>query len=214
MPDIQQILIPNNAIQLEAEYFTPKSETIRNCVLICHPHPQFGGDMYNNVVSSIFRTLIDHHLATLRFNFRGVGKSTGNHTDGQGEISDVKACIDFLIDKLNMDFLLICGYSYGAAVGCSTVNYSQKIIGFVAISFPWDFMGIKYKKMSQTDKQKLFIQGNKDNIAYYDKFIQHYNDYVDPKTFEIINGADHFYWGHEKQVAELVYRFFTSLFPP
>jgi alpha/beta superfamily hydrolase len=211
MPDIQQIVVPNNNIQLEAEYFMPKSQPIRKSVLLCHPHPQFGGDMYNNVVSSIFKTFIDHNRATLRFNFRGVGKSTGNHTNGQGEISDVKACIDFLIRKLNMDFILICGYSYGAAVGCSAVNYSQKIIGFVAISFPWDFMGIDYKKKSLSDKQKLFIQGNKDTIAYYDKFIQHYHDYTDPKTYEIINGADHFYWGYEKQVAELVYRFFTSL---
>ncbi|TFF84385.1 MAG: alpha/beta fold hydrolase [Promethearchaeota archaeon] len=212
MEDIQQLLIPNNDVQLEAEYFPAKNGTIRPCTLICHPHPQFGGDMYNNVVSYVFKTLIDHNLATLRFNFRGVGKSTGSHTGGQGEISDVIACIDFLISNLNIDSILICGYSYGAAIGCSAINYSKKLKGFVAISFPWDFMGNKYKKNSQTNKPKLFIQGNKDNIAHYSKFLEHYDDYDNPKEYKIIDGADHFYWGHEKQVAELVYQFYTNLY--
>jgi len=211
MPDIQQLLIPNNDVSLEAEYFPPKNGTIRTSALICHPHPQFGGDMYNNVVSRIFKTLINCNLATLRFNFRGVGKSTGSHTEGQGEISDVKACIDFLINNLNIDSILICGYSYGAAIGCNAVNYSQNIIGFVAISFPWDFMGITYKKNSQTNKPKLFIQGNKDNIAHFNNFLEHYDDYDTPKEYKIIDGADHFYWGYEKQVAELVYRFYSTL---
>ena len=211
MPDIQQLLIPNNDVILEAEYFPAKNDIIRTSALICHPHPQFGGDMYNNVVSHIFKTLINYNLATLRFNFRGVGKSTGSHTDGQGEISDVKACIDFLINNLNIDSILICGYSYGAAIGCSAVNYSQNIIGFVAISFPWDFMGVTYKNNSQTNKPKLFIQGSKDNIAYFDNFLEHYEDYDNPKEYKIINGADHFYWGYEKQVAELVYRFYSNM---
>lgn len=211
MPDIQHLFIPNNGIKLEAEFLPSKNNSNKSCVLICHPHPQFGGDMYNNVVSSVFKTLIDNNIAVLRFNFRGVGKSTGHHTNGEGEVSDVKACVDFLIHNLNMAAIFICGYSYGAAIGCSTINYSQKIIGFIAISFPWDFMGIKYKNKSQTNKPKLFIQGNKDNIARFDDFFHYYNDYDEPKKYKIIDGADHFYWGYEKQVSKLVYQFFTSL---
>jgi len=211
MPEVHREFILINSIKLEVEYFLPKTEGKRISVLICHPHPQFGGDMYNNVVSTIFNKLVNNNITTLRFNFRGVGKSTGSHTNGQGELSDVKACIDFLINKLNLNSILICGYSYGAAIGCSAVNYSQKVIGFVAISFPWDFMGLEYKSNSQTSKYKLFIQGNKDDIAHYDRFLQHYKDYEDPKKYEIIDGADHFYWGYEKQVADLVYQFSFGL---
>lgn len=211
MPDIQQLLIHNDNIKLEAECFIPEKDTKRACLLICHPHPQFGGDMNNNVVSSIFSSFINHNLATMRFNFRGVGNSTGNHTNGQGELSDVKACIDFLTNQLKIYSILICGYSYGAAIGCNAVNYSQKVIGFVAISFPWDFMGLEYKENSQTSKPKLFLQGNKDNLARYDRFHRHYEEYDPPKKYDIIKGADHFYWGFEKQVAEIVYKFYSSL---
>ncbi len=211
MPDIQHLFIPNNDIKLEAEFFPSEDKTNKSCVLICHPHPQFGGDMYNNVVSGVFKVFIDNNIAVLRFNFRGVGKSTGHHTNGEGEVSDVKACVDFLIHNLNMAAIIICGYSYGAAIGYSAINYTQKIIGFIAISFPWDFMGIEYKKKTSTNKPKLFIQGNKDNIARFHDFYHHYNDYAEPKKYEIIDGADHFYWGHEEQISKLVYRFYTSL---
>ena len=211
MPDVQQLLILSNTIKLEVEYFLPEIDTNRTCLLICHPHPQFGGDMYNNVVSSIFNNVINHNLGTFRFNFRGVGKSTGSHSNGQGELSDVKGCIDFLTNNLKINSILICGYSYGAAIGCSAVNYSKNVIGFIAISFPWDFMGLEYKLNTQTNKPKLFIQGNKDELAHYDRFLKHYEDYDIPKKFEIINGADHFYWGYEEQVANLVYRFYSSL---
>ncbi|TFF89734.1 MAG: hypothetical protein EU548_06630 [Promethearchaeota archaeon] len=72
-------------------------------------------------------------------------------------------------------------------------------------------MGLNFKETSQTSKPKLFIQGNKDTLAHYDKFFQHYKDYEDPKQYKIIDGADHFYWGQEKQVADLVYRFYSDL---
>ncbi len=154
---------------------------------------------------------MSNNISCLRFNFRAVGNSTGIHTSGRGELSDVKACIDFLLNDRNIEHIFICGYSYGAAIGCSAVSYSEKIIGYTAISFPWDFMSSKYKKLSQSGKPKLFIQGNRDEVAHYSKFNEHYQSYEAPKSFKIINGADHFYLGYEKQIAELVLEFYQSL---
>ena len=147
-----------------------------------------------------------------KINFRAVGRSTGSHTGGKGELGDIKACINFLNKEKNCEKILICGYSYGAAIGCSAVNYSDTIIGFVAISFPWDFMGKKYKKLSQTFKPKLFIQGDRDDIAKYVNFKEHYDDYQDPKQYIIIKGADHFYWGYESQISKEVLQFYQSLY--
>ena len=107
--------------------------------------------------------------------------------------------------------ILICGNSYGAAIGCSTVNFSEAIIGFVAISFPWDFMGTKYKDLTQTEKPKLFIQGDRDSIANYDKFQSHYEFYKKPKEKVIIKGADHFYLGSESIVATEIIKFIKNL---
>jgi len=159
----------------------------------------------------VFYKLIKYDISCLRFNFRAVGRSTGTHTSGRGELSDVKACVDFLINEKKIEKIFICGYSYGAAIGCSVVNHSDKIIGFAAISFPWDFMGVKYKNLSQTDKPKLFLQGDKDEIARYDSFEAHYETYSNPKEYSIIKGADHFYGGYEDEVATEVISFYKSI---
>lgn len=210
MEEIESISIEDNEITLEAEYFQSYSD-ITSAVLICHPHPQFGGNMLNNVVSGVFHKLIKNDISCLRFNFRAVGRSTGTHTSGRGELSDVKACINFLINEKKNEKIFICGYSYGAAIGCSAINYSDKIIGFAAISFPWDFMGVKYKKLSQTNKPKLFLQGDRDDIARYDRFETHYDTYSNPKEYRIVKGADHFYGGFEDEVATEVISFFKSI---
>jgi alpha/beta superfamily hydrolase len=201
--------ITNNNIELEAEYYQSKYHIKNPAVLLCHPHPHYGGNMYNNVVSAIFNGLVHKDIPSLRFNFRAVGKSTGMHSNGEGELSDTKSCIDFLLNKKNHEEIVICGYSYGAAIGCSAINYSDKIVGYIAISFPWDFMGAKkYKELSQSEKPKLFIQGNLDNLASYSQFEKHYNFYNDPKKLKIINGADHFYWSYEDQVSSEVLDFY------
>ncbi|MFX1499259.1 MAG: alpha/beta hydrolase [Promethearchaeota archaeon] len=205
------LFIKNKEIELEAEYYHSERNIDLPVVLICHPHPQYGGNMYNNVVSGVYNKLISNKISCLRFNFRGVGKSTGNHSGGTGELSDVKACIDFLINRKNHERILICGYSYGAAIGCSAINYSEKIIGYVAISFPWDFMGEKYRNLSQSSKPKLFIQGNHDNVAVYERFEENFKYYLDPKRSGIIDGADHFYIGYELQVADNVMKYYNSL---
>ena len=105
---------------------------------------------------------------------------------------------------------MLCGYSYGAAIGCSTVGFSDKVVGYISISFPWGFMGSKYKELTQTMKSKLFIQGTRDSIAPYENFDNNYNFYHQPKCKKIIEGADHFYWGYEDVVAEEVIVFLEN----
>ncbi|MFX1337199.1 MAG: alpha/beta hydrolase [Promethearchaeota archaeon] len=167
--------------------------------------------MHNNVVSAVFIKFMSNDISCLRFNFRAVGRSTGSHSSGRGELSDVKACIDFLINNKQIEKILLCGYSYGAAIGCSAVNHSEKIIGYASISFPWDFMGTKYKNLSQSDKPKLFIQGDRDDVASFSKFQDHFEFYHNPKKFKIIEGADHFYWGYDVQAAEEIFKFYQSI---
>ena len=99
-----------------------------------------------------------------------------------------------------------------AAIGCAAINYSEKIIGYISISYPWDFLDIKYKELSQSNKPKLFIQGNQDSIAHYEKFEENFDYYLEPKMSKIIVGADHFYWGYEEQVAKEVLEFYKKIF--
>lgn len=207
---MENFFVSNKDIKLEAEYYQSTSDS-KSAIIICHPHPQFGGNMHNNIVSGVFKTFINNDISSLRFNFRAVGRSTGTHSSGRGELNDAQACVDYLINEKNIERIFICGYSYGAAIGCSIVNYSDNIVGYAAISLPWDFMGPKYKKLSQTHKPKLFIQGDRDDVAHYANFENHYDSYEDPKESIIVKGADHFYWGYEEQVASNVLEFYTKL---
>jgi len=207
MVAVEKLFIPNNGNKIEAEFFQSNLGKVRPITLIFHPHPQYGGNMYNNVVSGVFKKLVEHDFSCFRFNFRGVGNSTGSHSNGTGEVSDVHACIDFLI-KEGFERIMLCGYSYGAAIGCSMVNYSDNIIGFISIAFPFGFMDI-YKQKSQTSKPKLLIQGKRDEVAHFDQFQENYEFFSDPKKSLILD-TDHFYWGYEEQVAKEILQFLND----
>jgi alpha/beta superfamily hydrolase len=159
----------------------------------------------------VFNILVKNNISCLRFNFRGVGGSTGSYSNGVGELSDVHACIDFLINEKDYEKIFLCGYSYGAAISCSAVNYSDKIAGYISVSFPWSFMGLKFKELSQSSKPKLFIQGDKDTVAHYESFQENFDYYLEPKQKKIIEGADHFYGNYEEQVANAALEFLKKL---
>ncbi|MHA2036195.1 MAG: alpha/beta hydrolase [Promethearchaeota archaeon] len=211
MVQLEQLFIENDNVKLEAELFQSNLGSEDFLVLICHPHPQYGGNMFNNVVSGVFNMLVRNNISCLRFNFRGVGRSTGSYSNGTGELSDVHACIDFLANEKKFEKIFICGYSYGAAIGCSAISYSDKITGYISVSFPWGFMGPKFKELSQSSKPKLFIQGDKDTVAHYGNFQENFDYYLDPKDKKIIEGADHFYGNYEEQVANAVLEFLRKL---
>src|SRR5271155_4919422 len=84
--------------------------------VVCHPHPLYGGSMYNNVVDAVLEALWALNFATLRFNFRGVGGSEGEHAGGQGEVSDAIAAMNLILSREGVarDGAVMAGYSFGA----------------------------------------------------------------------------------------------------
>ena len=86
-------------------------------VVLCHPHPLHGGNMYSNVISAVAEALWQHDVSTLRFNFRGTGGSTGSHGGGEAEGADVAAAVGYLVSCQPVSTLAVVGYSFGAAVG-------------------------------------------------------------------------------------------------
>src|SRR5215813_5622102 len=87
-----------------------------NAAIVCHPHPLFGGTMHNKVVYRIAQAFERRGYATLRFNFRGAGKSEGTHDEGRGEQDDLRAAIGFVTSKSDCRSLWLAGFSFGAAV--------------------------------------------------------------------------------------------------
>lgn len=88
----------------------------RGVALVCHPHPLYGGTMLNKVVSSLQRTARDQGLATVRFNFRGVGHSAGEHDLGRGEVDDAEAAARWLMKLYPGKPIQVMGFSFGSCV--------------------------------------------------------------------------------------------------
>src|SRR5581483_12420564 len=86
-------------------------------VVVCHPHPLYGGEMHNNVVSALIDAFQHAGFATLRFNFRGVGRSGGSHGQGVTEVEDVKAAVSYLLSRQPVQTVVVAGYSFGSMVG-------------------------------------------------------------------------------------------------
>ena len=109
------------SVALDARVSIPAGA--RAGVVLCHPHPLYGGDMDSNVVLRMAEACAARHLATLRFNFRGVGASTGKHDDGRGEQDDVRAALADLRRRLPGGAAVgLAGYSFGAAVAAAVAG--------------------------------------------------------------------------------------------
>lgn len=106
--------------RLEAEWMSSDSRA-GVAAVVCHPHPLHGGSMENKVVTTLTRTWRDAGFATLRFNFRGVGDSEGEHAHGVGEVEDLLAVLQWLKDEKGVGQVALAGFSFGAWVAASAV---------------------------------------------------------------------------------------------
>lgn len=121
-----------DGVVLEAELRVPDSPWA--AVAIAHPHPLYGGDMYNSVVDTLYRDLPAAGIAALRFNFRGVGRSEGEHDGGEAERLDVAAAVDAVVDFAGDGPLVAVGYSFGALVALTVTDV--RLSGWCAIAPP------------------------------------------------------------------------------
>ncbi|MBI4800359.1 MAG: alpha/beta hydrolase [Desulfarculus sp.] len=118
MSQERQRIPVNPGVTLEAALSLP-TEPAKAAALILHPHPLYGGSMDNNVVQALEQAALAAGWAALKFNFRGVWPSTGQHDHGQGEQQDVIAAAAWLRDRLGLPLGLL-GYSFGTLVGSAT----------------------------------------------------------------------------------------------
>jgi len=195
----EHIFFYSRDLRLEALFAKGHSE---KGVVVTHPHPLYGGDMYNNVVAAIVTAYQDSGYTTLRFNFRGVGGSHGTHDEGRGEQEDVKAALAYLKSK-GIEDLHLGGYSFGAWVNALALNqFSDDIATMVMVSPPVAFLDFSFLKYSE--KIKLIISGERDDIAP-PSIIKPMKDTWNPgAAFYVIEGADHFYWGKEKEIIKMI----------
>ena len=193
-------------------------------ILLCAPHPNLGGDMDNNVITSIAQVLANVGFASLRFNYRGVGNSEchvkniaqkfqywdvslngGDYTDA---IADTHAALHFLVTHIGIkQGIFIAGYSFGAVVGMRVGVESNDVKAFAVISTP--FYRYNFDFLRQCKKGKLLIYSQNDFAATVEDTLRGFENLLPPKTLELIEDSDHFYRGQEDQVSQKVGDFFT-----
>lgn len=170
-------------------------------VIVTHPHPLYGGNMYNPVVESVASVFSAHEFSTLRFNFRGVGLSQGSYEDGKGELRDVKNAFAYLKQN-GIGTIYLAGYSFGAWVNAHVSRKQADYAGMVMVSPPVAFMDFAFLKA--TPELRLVVTGSRDNIAppgQIEKLCPFWNPAA---AVEIISGADHFYSGYLDELERVI----------
>ena len=207
--NLKKIEFPCGEITLEGIFALPEGEGPFPLVVVCHPHPLYGGNMYNNVVQAVGDRLREKNMAWLKFNFRGVGRSGGEFAEGIGEKEDVKAAISFAENHSRIDRrgIGLCGYSFGSRVAFSAGVEDQRVRAIAGISpfvQPEDLL-------DSCTKPKLLLLGTEDGFIRVKDLERFLERIPDPKELALYPGVDHFWMGEEDAMAEKVSEFFLKI---
>jgi len=184
--------------QLEAILKAPREAPVRGVGLVLHPHPLGGGTMHNKVVFRAAAALNEAGLVTLRFNFRGVGQSTGTHDAGSGERDDARAALDYLAENYPGQEITLCGFSFGARVGMEVGLADDRVVKLISIGTPVDKYDFDF--LAACRKPILFVQGEHDEYGSVVRLRELTARITAPVKLEIISGAGHFF---DNQLDEL-----------
>lgn len=190
----EPVFFKSGELSIEGLY-APGEEA--KCVVITHPHSQMGGSMRNNVVEAMVSAFYGHGYSTLRFNFRGVGRSEGTFDEGVGEREDVRGAIAFCKAK-GFDNITLAGYSFGAWVNSRFLDGSDDPTDVIMVSPPIDF--VKFDFSHLTGRCGLIICGDRDQFCPLSALREIVRELE--SRLEVVNGADHFYFGREQGIID------------
>jgi hypothetical protein len=194
-------------VELEAELGRPPGAPTRGVVL-CHPHPQYGGTMRSIVIGALFEALPHVGALTLRFNFRGVEASTGSHSGGRGERDDVRSAVTALAAMLPAGApLVLAGWSFGADMALSTLM--PEVHAWVAIAPPLRLVA-DLDAIGHDPRHKLLVLAEHDEVCSPTEAAATASTWTNA-TVEMIPGASHFFIGRTDRLTEVVTRSVADL---
>ena len=179
-------------------------------VVVCHPHPLFGGNMDNAVVMALCSALAEEGFFALRFNFRGVGESEGEFTKGEGEQQDVLAALGLMRGwpGVKKGSVGLAGYSFGASMVLSDLSRYKGAKSFLLVSPP--LASLNNKDIAKDQRPKQFIVGDKDRLVPYPALKEKIDSLDGPADLLCVPGADHSWLGREAEVARRAVDFFAE----
>ena len=178
-------------------------------VVICHPHPLHGGNMDNNVVLALALGLAQEGFVTLRFNFRGVGGSQGEHTKGERESEEVQGAIDLIKAWPDtFDNIGLVGYSFGTSVILGNGELHGEVNAIVLVSPP--FRAVEGTLLKQSEVPAMIVTGDRDRLVDSNQLDAELTSFNSPPEFKLFDGVDHFWYGQEARLVPEVNRFLNE----
>jgi len=188
--------IPAPHGRLEALRLQPEQPIA--AALVCHPHPQYGGTMHNHVTYRLAQAFKNGGVAALRFNFRGVGRSTGAYDEGRGELEDAKAAFAFLSEHFRGLPLYAAGFSFGCRVALQLASQEPAVKAVLAVGLAVRLFDFEFAK--RVRQPKAVIQSERDEYGSLDEVNALVAQMSPPKKLFIVPGADHLCTGQLKSV--------------
>jgi alpha/beta superfamily hydrolase len=205
---IETHFLPGPAGVLEALLEEPEGAPPRHAALLCHPHPLYGGTMHNKVVYRLARGMRAAGMVVLRFNFRGVGRSQGQHGKLAGEIEDARAALGWLRGRYPDLPFSLAGFSFGARVitrlGCSIPGASR----LIAAGFPTRMSGADY--LRECSVPITFIQSTQDEHGPRAELVALVATLSGPVELIWVEARDHFFAGGLDRLEDAARRVFEA----
>ena len=184
--------------RLEGRYSHSK---IKNAplALVLHPSPEHGGTMNNKINYLMFQAFVARGFSTLRFNFRGVGRSQGIFDNGEGELSDAASALDWMQElNPNAPYVWVGGFSFGAWIGMQLLMRRPEIEGFISVAPPANTVDFSF--LAPCPTSGLVVQGSRDDVVTEESVADFVEKIHLQKGIEIdyrvMDGANHFFHGY------------------
>jgi alpha/beta superfamily hydrolase len=193
-------------LKLEGMYYQAPEGFPRLAAVICHPHPVYGGTMGNNVVMAVSHALQETGHSTLRFNFRGVGRSEGQYSGGMGEIEDVRAAMNFVREKMGHGDtpIILAGYSFGSWIAANSLAGDHTVSHLILVAPPTSMFDFSILNKDTEERARHFIVGDRDQFCDRETLQTIFVQLPEPKSLRVVPHTDHFFFAHEKYLEQAV----------
>jgi uncharacterized protein len=217
---IRSLFLDGPAGRLEALLNSGAADATYAAV-VCHPHPLFGGTLHNKVVFHTMKALNSFGFPVLRFNFRGAGLSEGEHSEGEGEVGDVRTALNWLDAEFHLP-LILAGFSFGSAVGLRAACPDARVRAVIGVGTPVVPVAeateeprvYSYEFLRDCVKPKLFTSGARDQFGPRAELEALVASVPEPKRFVIIEGADHFFAGRLHEMRQAIEQWVREVIMP
>jgi len=200
----QRVTFLSGSLTLEGLLAKPDGDRLVRGAVVCHPHPQYGGSMYNNVVDAVLAAMWKKEWATLRFNFRGVGESEGEHSGGAGEADDAAAAVAFVTNQpgVQRHGAVLAGYSFGSIAAMTAAPKIGNLGALVLVALPLKMADVR--ALTDFAGPIVLAAGNGDRYCPVLQLEALHKELGSRAQLRIIEGADHSFGGYEVELADAI----------